>query len=783
MLEALDESKGAILSQAEPPLPQRTSNLGSVNDRRLRSLQVLSAHIKLLLDAPEHLWRLIDRKKYLPAAWLFLLTRVVHRALVRSEEHDEETWNNLGIDVLDEFPLIQRQWDAVSQFRSQIIHKATLFLREMISPEDACATLITLHLLDSRPLSDTLSALLGQRSKALQLNLSWRVDEKTPAEYSTTTGLVMNGHAKLPSSNVSVRRHYTREVTQAIQKTLGTISQTVCSARRIFQDGGDNSSLIVHALQSIQSESLESSADHLPPTEIYQSTHTLLTNLTSSAHFHLLPPSLRSYRPYVDIDSSSAHLSQAKFVGKLQDWFQHSTGQWRASTEVWMSSIQSVREVWTLRSSIRRWVASSRLEEQEKSQISSMQDDLCHERILAIWRFELAHASDAFKTQLGLTLSSISRQEQETRLETPLDILFRPTPAPVLSQTLKLNPDTPFRKYQAMLKGQLIGRTTQLDEVLSTLERCASTIQQDLAHIMGVEMEADTAMVERLTRAYQPAAESTSAGIVHMLECIVVDVIDNSEISIHDIVFVAQLLDSLMVSSNFITQIGCGHSAMQSFKVKTAALHDRMIDRWRECTITRIFRENNLHQPKHTTIATVPSGPSPPLFRSFLSLSAAIQQLGILRHQPRRDIIIQSTLQSMITSWVDNEPQQLDEQHLQDLAFLLVVVDLFGSVWADLSQSLEGRLKTHIYPTLAVNDLRRNATEYLARTQTLFSVLLPQVSHGNSGNPPPDAGDKLSSFLLFGTPSSSQQYHSAIELVKPSSRFGLLLVGNMDLST
>lgn len=50
----------------------------------------------------------------------------------------------------------------------------------------------------------------------------------------------------------------------------------------------------------------------------------------------------------------------------------------------------------------------------------------------------------------------------------------------------------------------------------------------------------------------------------------------------------------------------------------------------------------------------------------------------------------------MITSWVDNESQQLDEQHLQDLAFLLVVVDLFGNVWADLSQSLEERLKTHV---------------------------------------------------------------------------------------
>ena len=37
-----------------------------------------------------------------------------------------------------------------------------------------------------------------------------------------------------------------------------------------------------------------------------------------------------------------------------------------------------------------------------------------------------------------------------------------------------------------------------------------------------------------------------------------------TETSIHNIVFVAQLLDSLMVSSDFITQIGIGHSAMQS---------------------------------------------------------------------------------------------------------------------------------------------------------------------------------------------------------------------------
>jgi hypothetical protein len=54
----------------------------------------------LLLDAPEHLWRLIERKKYFHAAWLFLLARVVHRALVRNDEQDEETWSSQGLAVL-----------------------------------------------------------------------------------------------------------------------------------------------------------------------------------------------------------------------------------------------------------------------------------------------------------------------------------------------------------------------------------------------------------------------------------------------------------------------------------------------------------------------------------------------------------------------------------------------------------------------------------------------------------------------------------------------------------
>ncbi len=62
-------------------------------------LQSLAAHMKLLLDAPEHLWRLLERKLYLYAAWLFLLSRVVHRSLSRDHDEDDAPWTASGIDI------------------------------------------------------------------------------------------------------------------------------------------------------------------------------------------------------------------------------------------------------------------------------------------------------------------------------------------------------------------------------------------------------------------------------------------------------------------------------------------------------------------------------------------------------------------------------------------------------------------------------------------------------------------------------------------------------------
>lgn len=64
--------------------------------------------MKLLLDAPEHLWRLIERKEYFRAAWLFLLARVVHHALIHDDADEDRNWQLQGISVSVRFSILSK---------------------------------------------------------------------------------------------------------------------------------------------------------------------------------------------------------------------------------------------------------------------------------------------------------------------------------------------------------------------------------------------------------------------------------------------------------------------------------------------------------------------------------------------------------------------------------------------------------------------------------------------------------------------------------------------------
>lgn len=91
--------------------------------------------VKLLLDCPEHIWRAIEREDYLSAARLEGIGRAVFRELKSSsesegvaddgEEGDEEDTSS----IQRAFPLIDQQWETLSQLGPQISQRATAHLR------------------------------------------------------------------------------------------------------------------------------------------------------------------------------------------------------------------------------------------------------------------------------------------------------------------------------------------------------------------------------------------------------------------------------------------------------------------------------------------------------------------------------------------------------------------------------------------------------------------------------------------------------------------------------
>lgn len=125
----------------------------------LAALLPLASQTKLLLDAPETLWRFLEHKQFLQAAWLFCLGRVVHLEAGESTEgpvrpstssYRTEPMNldssNFVISYTQriDLPLLHRQWEDLSQFRSQIVQRATFGLRDLgVLPtvSDATSTL------------------------------------------------------------------------------------------------------------------------------------------------------------------------------------------------------------------------------------------------------------------------------------------------------------------------------------------------------------------------------------------------------------------------------------------------------------------------------------------------------------------------------------------------------------------------------------------------------------------------------------------------------------------
>jgi hypothetical protein len=246
-------------------------------------------------------------------------------------------------------------------------------------------------LLDSRPLVETLAIFFTQRSRILSTVVSKPVDAGALAK--PKSGLSRQGSIKKTHAE-----H--KDVRQSVEACLDIITRTVNATRTIFQEKETGKSLMTSVLENVQPTADPTGLNSLP-SELRLSTQLLLLSLPSSSHFLLLPQTIKSYKPYVDLSSTSSTVLPPILTKRLQDWFQKSCTEFSKALHTWFSNVDGMKEMWKLRNGIRKWLfEADGLLESERSHLHRIVDDACRQQLTSIWTAALRNAKSGFETEL-----------------------------------------------------------------------------------------------------------------------------------------------------------------------------------------------------------------------------------------------------------------------------------------------------------------------------------------------------------------------------------------------
>ncbi|EKM48113.1 uncharacterized protein PHACADRAFT_189255, partial [Phanerochaete carnosa HHB-10118-sp] len=525
----------------------------------------------------------------------------------------------------EQFPLVQRQWEAVSQFRSQITHKATLSLREPnLTSSEVCAILLALHLLESRPFAETLNTFLSQRSRCLTNTLS-RHKDRMPNGNGGIPELSLphmgTMKARIPGAEL-------RDVRQRLKAVLEVISRTLGSSRIIFLGEANEPPLMRRVIAHIQT-SMPSSSDNLPP-EVRLTSQTLLSGLPSSNHFLLLPATIKGYKPYLDAESLSPE-KQARFSNSLADWFGGALQSTRTAMCSWFATLTTVRELWETRTWCRKLIrASSGLHAEEKTVVNGAIDAICRARAVEIWKSVLTSTDAAFHEHLDSGLAELGKPSGGDVLDAqPVRYLLQAPPISLSSSHSGKSASASFRQYSNSLEQQISGRTPLLQDVLDTIETRIQALQHDLDTMRGRDEDTQCvwypmAYFVLLTYVLHKAASCTAGGALSLAAS-----------TLRPMVFLARLGDELSSSVGPLTRVGCSASATDNFRERLRKLHEDIMQQWQTYVVDKTLDDYQSHHLSSKVDSQVADAsgydslrPSAAAVNSVLDLATSLQQFG-----------------------------------------------------------------------------------------------------------------------------------------------------------
>ncbi|KAF7727512.1 Golgi transport complex subunit 1 [Apophysomyces ossiformis] len=269
----------AIQQRANSQNDSTSLNEEPNGDRKQRQLYVLATLIKAIAD----IWYALENHQYLQAGRLYRLASVVKEQL---ELESEASF--IDIDVA--FPVIQRQWDAVSSFMPQIIQKSIFHLRVAEQDSKSVAEILTgLMLSDEKNFEGALEILLEMRLSAIK--------DLVIASVSGTQNKLQD-----------------QRVTHQLRETIQIINRTLIHVYQIFTPKND-ASLIETYVEELQKNFMMPAHSH----HGYQPAITRVFLPSTNVHLLMryLPESVQRFTPKVDSDRP---LTRSHVRSKVKAW-------------------------------------------------------------------------------------------------------------------------------------------------------------------------------------------------------------------------------------------------------------------------------------------------------------------------------------------------------------------------------------------------------------------------------------------------------------------------------
>ncbi|CAO3650291.1 unnamed protein product [Mucor hiemalis] len=291
-------------------------------DTKRKSIYVIASLIKSLADVPEQIWHALENHRYLHASRLYTLAKKVH-------EYLEEEAKRSTVDMEVAFPVIQRQWDAVSAFGPQIVQRATRYLRVTEQNSEHIAEIIVgLMLLDDLSYADSMNRILEMR-------------------YNVITDVIHNYKKSTDIANHRLA-HQLREVTLTIKRTLKHIYD-------IFHVKLDNSATLIEGYVSAFSKTflIPSNSSHGNETPS-QSAITRLFSPSSNVHLivRYIPEEIQNYLPHFEpaptLNSTDIQKTMKNWLNGVESFIEKNLPQELSTIQNQVEIIQIRTKLWDL---------------------------------------------------------------------------------------------------------------------------------------------------------------------------------------------------------------------------------------------------------------------------------------------------------------------------------------------------------------------------------------------------------------------------------------------------